>query len=379
MHFQPTVFCQLLQPVRRQVFHSAAVGRAKWVLSDWAHLIALVAAQIAGVRSLRDLERLLAHHQRALSHVAVGTVHRSTLADANRTRPTAPFEAVAAHLSGLIARHTPSLGRQALRLIDATRIHAGQTVREWAVDGAVKLHVVLDPILQRTVCFAVTGSRVNDITPAKQFPIEPGMIYVFDRGYYDFGFWAKLHAQHCRFVTRLKKNTPISDARPRRIAKQATHILDDRVGRLPSRLCSNRHNPFQAKVRIITVQISTGRVIDLLTNDLKTAAGDIARLYKARWAIELFFKWIKQNLKIRHFFGASRNAVTLQVIAALIAFLLVRLAQLLAFSSLTLQEAFRIIAATLLQRRPLHHLLHPPQPPPENHASQPAQLAFLIP
>jgi hypothetical protein len=249
-----------MQPICRRVLQTAAVGRAKWGLSDWGHLVALVAAQIAGVRSLRDLERLLAHHQRALSHLAVRAVHRSTLADANRTRPP----------------------------------------------------------------------------------------------------------------------TPISDARPRRIAKKATHILDDRVGRLPARLCGSRHNPFQAKVRVIRVEISTGRVIDLLTNDLKTAAVDIARLYKARWEVELFFKWIKQNLKIQHFFGASRNAVTLQVIAALIAFLLVRLAHLRTFSSLTLQEAFRIVGAMLMQRRALHEVLHPPQPPPAMPDPTLAQLTFHI-
>lgn len=371
MRFQPIVFTQLVQPICRSVFRKAVVGRTKWGLSDWAHLVSLVAAQIAAIRSLRDLERLLAHHLGAMRHLDVSAVHRSTLADANRTRPAAPFEAVASHLSGLIARNAPGLGRDALRLIDATRIHAGQMVREWAVDGAIKLHVAFDPILQRTVCFAVTAARVNDITPAKLFPIEAGLTYVFDRGYYDFSFWARLHLAGCRFVTRLKKNTPIRNAKPRRIPKRATHILGDRVGLLPRRLCNSRTNPFTVPVRVITVKISSGRVLELITNDLAAPACEIARLYKARWEIELFFKWIKQNLKIQHFFGSSRNAVTLQVIAALIGFLLVRLAQISARATLTLQEAFRIISATLLQRRPLNQLLHPPpRPPPRRYTLQ---------
>lgn len=377
MPFQPTVIGQLMKSLPRRVFEAAVEGRAKWGLSDWAHLVTLVMAQIAGVRSLRDLERLVAHHRGALSHLAVSGVRRSTLADANQTRSTVPFEAVAAHISGLIARHAPGLSREALRLVDATRIHAGQAVRDWAVDGALKLHVMLDPILQRTVCFAVTSARVNDITPAKLFPIEAGLTYVFDRGYYDFGFWARLHAAGCRFVTRLKKNTPISNARLRRVPRQATRVLSDSVGWLPMRLCHSRRNPFSAKVRVITVEISSGRIIELVTNDLKTPAVEIARLYKARWDIELFFKWIKQNLKIQHFLGTSRNAVTLQIIAALIGFLLVRLAQLLARSSLTLQEAFRIISAMLLQRRSLHDLLHP-LPSPTNPTGQHAQLALAI-
>ena len=135
MPFQPTVIGQLMKSLPRRVFEAAVEGRAKWGLSDWAHLVTLVMAQIAGVRSLRDLERLVAHHRGALSHLAVSGVRRSTLADANQTRSTVPFEAVAAHISGLIARHAPGLSREALRLVDATRIHAGQAVRDgrWMV------------------------------------------------------------------------------------------------------------------------------------------------------------------------------------------------------------------------------------------------------
>lgn len=367
MPFQPSVFGQLMKPLSRRVFDAAVVGRAKWGLSDWAHLVTMVMAHLSGARGMRELLRLIAHHQPGLRHLGVGQVCRSTLSDANALRATDPFEAVAMQLSAKVAALAPGVGREALRLIDATRIHAGEKVRHWAVDGAIKLHVMLDPILHRTVCFAVTSSRVNDITAAKQFPIEAGLTYVFDRGYYDFGFWAKLHAQRCRFVTRLKKNTPISNAKMRRVPKAASHILGDRVGLLPDRLSHSRSNPFQARVRVITVAITTGRVIELLTNDLKAPASEIARLYKMRWDIELFFKWIKQNLKIHHFFGTSRNAVTLQIIAALIAHLLVRLAQLQGLSELAEQAAFRLLGATLFQRRPANELLRPPTPiPPDS-------------
>jgi hypothetical protein len=376
MRFQPSVVQQLMQPVSRPVFKKATPGRAKWGLTDWAHLVVLVAAQMAGVRSLRDLVGLLAHHRGALRHLEVEKVHRSTLSDANRTRPTGPFEAVAAQLSAMVGQWSRGLGQEALRLIDATRIHAGQAVRHWAVDGSVKLHVVLDPVLQRVVCFAVTCSRVNDITPAKSFPIEKGLTYVFDRGYYDFGFWAKLNEAGCRFVTRLKSNTPVTTMRTRRIPNSADHVLEDRTGLLPKRLAASRRNPYQAAVRVIAVRIDNGRVLHLVTNDLQSPASEIARLYKARWDIELFFKWVKQNLKLQHFLGSSRNAVALQILAALIAFLLVRLAQLRAMSALAAQAAFRIISTALMQRRPIDELLHPPPPKPPEPAS--AQLAFVM-
>ncbi len=111
------------------------------------------------------------------------------------------------------------------------------------------------------------------------------------------------------------------------------------------------------------MKISTGRVLILVTNDLKASAGAIADLYKARWQIELFFRWIKQNLRLQRFLGSSHNAVSLQILAALIAFLLVRLAQLRGRTALSTQAAFRLIGAALMQRRSLDALLHPPPEP----------------
>jgi DDE family transposase/uncharacterized protein DUF4372 len=362
MPFQPTVLGQLIKSVPRRAFAAAVEGRRKWGLTEWAHLVTLVSAHLAGARSMRDLLRLLDHHQPALAHLGVGAVRRSTLSDANARRPTAPFEAVAAELCKAVGRLAPGLGRETLRLIDATRIHAGKAVEHWAVDGAVKLHVVFDPVASRTTCFAVTSSRINDVTAAKRFPIEPGARYVFDKGYYCFTFWANLAAVGCQFVTRLKSNTPVQITRTRRVPKAAPHILKDEIGFLPKRLAASRKNPFDRPVRLVTVQISTGRILTLVTNDLKSAATEIADLYKSRWEIELFFKWLKQNLKLHHFIGENRNAVTLQIIAAIIAHLLVRLAQLQGRSSLGAQAIFRLSALTLFQRRPLHHLLSKPPP-----------------
>lgn len=376
MPFQPTVFCQLVKSVPRRVFGAAVEGRAKWGLTEWSHLIALISAQLAGARSMRDLLRLLEHHRPALAHLGVGAVKRSTLSDANATRPTAPFEAVAAYLCGAVGRLAPGLGREALRLIDATRIHAGKTVQHWAIDGAIKLHVVFDPIAKRTTCFAVTSSRINDVTAAKRFPIEAGARYVFDKGYYCFTFWANLAAAGCQFVTRLKSNTPVRITRTRRVPKAASHILKDEVGHLPKRLAASRRNPFAAPVRLVTVRISSGRVLTLVTNDLRSPATEIADLYKARWEVELFFKWVKQNLRLHHFIGANRNAVTLQIIAAIIAHLLVRLAQLQGRSRLAAQAIFRLSSLTLFQRRPLTDILNTPAPRAEKTCPQ---LCLAIP
>jgi hypothetical protein len=363
MQYQSTVFGQLLKELPRGWFARAAArhktGRAKRQLEPWAHLISMVFAQLSGARGLREVERALERQAGVLAHLGVGAVRRSTLADANAGRPAGLFEEVAAYLSArLIGR---SVGREALRLIDATRIFAGKRVEQWS-RGGVKLHVVFDPDAERPTCFVVTSERVTDVAVAKSLPIEPGATYVFDRGYYDFGFWARLAQQGCRFVTRLKSNSPTSMIEERQASGDG--IVFDRVVRLSQRLASQRTNPMSGPIRMIGVQIQTGRQIILLSNDLDSPAIVIADLYKARWQVELFFKWVKQNLKLAHFFGTSCNAVTIQIMAALIAYLLLRAAQIHCQAAIGLQAIARLMPGFILARRPLRDLLTAPDPDP---------------
>ena len=375
MRYQSTVFGQLLKAVPRGWFEREArrhkSGRAKRELSAWGHVVTMVLAQLSGARSLRDLERIVERHPGVLPHLGLGSVRRSTLGDANASRPSGLFEAVAGRLSaGLAGKRT---GKEALRLIDATRIFAGKDVEAWA-KGGVKLHMTFDPRAERPTWFAVTSERVHDLTPLRAMPIEAGATYVFDKGYYDFAFWASLHDASCRFVTRLKKNSPTHTLRERK--PEGRGILFDRTVRLSERLASQRRNPFTAEVRVVGVTIDGGREITLLTNDLTAPATEIAALYKARWQIELFFKWLKQNLKIAHFLGTSKNAVTIQIMTALIAYLLLRIASLRRHPSLGLQAVARLLPATLLARRPFEDIL---TPVPKQTLSAPNQTQFQFP
>jgi hypothetical protein len=378
MPFHPSVLGQLVQPISRPRFQAAAGGRARWGLSDWAHLMTLVAAQLAGACSLRDLTRLLERHEGGLAHLGIKAVRRSTLADANAKRDPAAFEAVVAQLSERVAKEAPGLCREAVRLIDATRICAGKRVEAWSADGAVKLHVVHDPVLCRTTAFAVTPARTNDIVAARGFPIEPGATYVFDRGYYDFSFWARLAAAGCRFVTPLKKRTPIKVVETRPLSGDPTSpVLSDIIGTLPERLKSTRLNPCAGPLRVLEVRLeTTGRVMRLVSNDLTAPAEEIAELYKTRWRVELFFRWVKQNLKLRHFLGTGENAVRLQILAALIAHLIVRLAELRGRTTLGPQACARLVGAALFERRDLIALIRPP--PANRFPTQTPQLALAI-
>lgn len=153
----------------------------------------------------------------------------------------------------------------------------------------------------------VTSGQINDIVPAKEFPIEVGTTYVFDLGYYSFEWWQKLHDRKCRFVTRLKTNTRLQDTRDLPVP-EGGEILSDRIGYLSRHIMKGK-NPFTDPVREVVIQRDNNETLRLVTNDLKATARTIADLYKQRWEIELFFRWIKQNLKIRHLIGASENAV----------------------------------------------------------------------
>src|ERR1700736_1528486 len=195
-------------------------------------------------------------------------------------------------------------------------------------------------------------------------PIEPGATYVFDLGYYDYAWWAKLDAAQCRIVTRLKSNTPLAVVEELAVPADSA-ILSDRIGHLPARQGSGRNNPFQDPVREVRVKLDTGKVLRILSNDLDASAREIADLYKRRWAIELFFRWVKQTLKINHFVGVSENAVRIQITVALIAFLLLRLAH-EADPIVKSPLAFaRLIRANLMHRRAIATLLKEATPPPD--------------
>lgn len=349
-----------------QLAKRSAADRRVRTLPCWSQFVALVFAQLAGITSLRELIAALASHANHAYHLGLGPIRRSTLAEANAKRPLALYEAVLLTLLDRLQPRVAQGARDALRLVDATTIRLS-ALSEWARVGihhhAVKLHVAYDPKAGVPTFFEITEARVNDITVAKAMPIEAGATYVFDKGYYDFAFWAALDAAGCRFVTRRKVNTPLvvlATRPPRDPAIQA-----DVVGRLPGRLARNRRNPYARPVRLITVRRADGKTLDLLTNDLAADAREIAALYQARWQVELFFRWVKQNLKIKRFLGTSEHAVKLQILTALIAYLLLRLAQGALPARASLHHLARLVKVNLMHRKTLTDLLHPPPAAPD--------------
>lgn len=366
MRHHNSVFRDLLKRVPWDDFEAlaAAHGTDKHVrrLTTKSQLIALLYGQFSGAASLREIVGGLQSHSARLYHAGGRPVSRSTLADANRKRSSTVFSAL---FETLLARAQRGLRRtlgEATYLIDATPLALSGQGAQWAyfstrASGA-KLHVIYDADAERPVYAAVTPAKVNDIKVAQRMPVEAGATYVFDLAYYDYRWWADLDAAGCRIVTRFKKNTPLLEATERTVPNEG-NILSDRIGLLPQRQARSRKNPFSKQVREVSVKIETGKVLRILSNDLEAPAREIADLYKRRWAIELFFRWIKQNLKIRHFLGNSENAVRIQTAVALIAYLLLQLAKADQKAVQSPLAFTRLVRANLMHRKRIDRLLEP--------------------
>jgi hypothetical protein len=335
-------------------------------LSTKDQLVALLYGQLSGATSLREIVTGQESQRAHLYHVGARKALRSTLSDANRLRPAAVFSDLFATMVKRAHRGLRKNIAESVYLIDSTQVRLSGLSSGWAhysagVCGA-KLHVIYDPDADHPIYAAVTPSRTNDISVAQVMPLVPGATYVFDLGYYDYGWWAKMDAAGCRIVTRFKSNTRLAAVAELPVP-EGSAILSDRIGRLPERLSHSRCNPFQDPVREVRVKADNGKTLRILCNDLDATAQEIADLYKRRWAIELFFRWVKQTLKIRHFLGTSENAIRIQIAVALIAFLLLRLAQATQSIIASPLEFARLIRINLMLRRQIGRLLSVEPPP----------------
>jgi putative transposase len=367
MRYLHSVFASLLKPISRRQL-AAAVERHDGNAYDktfktWDHLVALVFAQLGGVDSLRELATVWnanAHHH---YHLGVGRLARSTLADANGRRPVAIFADIFERLSGLADRVLKREGAQMLRLIDATPIPLDDLVTWADWNGrtrGLKLHVVYDPVADHPHRIAITPANVNDVTVGQQVPIEAGATYVFDKAYCNYAWWTRLHDGNAYFLTRKKQNARLEVMRWRSLRKRKGDgftVIDD----ADVKLVTQGHSKLEIPLRRIHVKRDDGAKLILITNDMSRCAVEIAALYKMRWQIELLFRWIKQHLKLRKFLGRSENAIRLQLIAAMIAYLLLRIA---ARQSRAVMPAIRfaeLVAHSLFARKAIARIDKPPE------------------
>jgi IS4 transposase len=363
-----SIFGCILKPISRRWF-AGVVARHEADAYDksfrsWDHLTLLVFAQFSGIDSLRGLEAAWnanAHHH---YHLGVGEISRSTVSDANARRPLAVFSETFAMLSGLAGRRSKRDGEALLSLIDLSPIPLGRLV-DWAKwNGRIrglKLHVVYEPACDNPTHIEITDANINDMEIGEQFPIKPGFTHVFDKGYCKYRWWTAIHEADATFVTRQKTTSRFRAVSWRKLRKRrgdGFRIVDDAEVKFVSKGDSTLAIPMRR------VRRHDGSKITLVTNDMERPAVEIAGFYKARWQIELLFRWIKQHLHIRNFLGRNPNAIRLQLVAAMIAFILLRLAARENLVKIPIIRFAGLLAARLFMRATIAQIDKPPDTHP---------------
>tara|TARA_R110002124_G_scaffold216847_1_gene382647 strand:+ start:111 stop:1286 length:1176 start_codon:yes stop_codon:yes gene_type:complete len=338
--FTSSIFAQLLKLIPRDTVARLVDqhGSDRWRKSfrTWDHVVAMLAVQFSGAGSLRDLETILNSHKEHLYHLGSKRVSRSTLSEANQTRGHEVFRDLAVSMLPLARRDAGEL-KDVVSILDASPIRLAGRGHDWADETCtwahnqgLKLHVQFAPAAEQVEFVEVSNGNVNDITVGREISLEAGRIYVFDKGYCDYNWWNDIAEAGSGFVTRLKTNAAFAVKKERKIANsQAGYILADQIIELTNaKPRAGKVNHLAGKpLRLIEIPHPGGKNkrFWIVSNDLTSSADQIADWYKQRWAIELLFKWLKQNLKIKRFIGESRNAILIQIYVAIIAYVLLKL------------------------------------------------------
>lgn len=376
-----TILNQLLNFLPRQRFQKT-VDRHKGdyrtrSLRCWDQLVVMLFSQLSGRHSLRDLVDTFNSKQSYHYHLGTREISRSSLAEANSKRPRMIFQETFYYLLEQVRdRVSGKDANEMIRLIDSSTIDLNLNQFEWAqfrsTKAGIKLHTVYDPHARVPVFFEMTAAKMNDRKALDKLPMMPGMTYVVDRAYNDYSWYYSLDQQNSVFVGRMKTNARYEVIET--LPTLGEGVVSDELIRL-SAIKAKKDCPITLR-RITFTRSEDQKQLVFITNDLKRSAVEIAALYKQRWQIELFFKWIKQNLKIKRFIGRSENAVIIQVLVAMIAYLLLRLTQLAGYSTLSLQKIARLVSVNLTSRRSILELLNPSPTKPPTRCESEMQRSF---
>jgi hypothetical protein len=336
-------------------------------LNTWNQLVALLYAQATYKDSLREIETGLLLHQGTWHHLGVGSVAKSTLSDANTRRSYKIFEKLFYELLGRCKNITPQRKftfKNALYSLDATIVNLCLSSFKWAkyskLKGALKVHTLLNNRTAIPELITITNGNVADITAAKKlsFSLEKGSIIVYDRAYIDYSWWNRLDKGGLFFVSRVKSSLRIDIIGQHKSKENKVDnsiLADDIVMCGEYQGMKKYEGKTMRRVRILDKEKS--QIYEYLTNNFELPAEDIALIYKERWQIELFFKWIKQNLKIKTFLGVSKNAVLTQIWVAMIYYLLLSYIKFQTKFNKSLLELTRMVREVLLNRINLIDLL----------------------
>ncbi len=360
-----TIFSQILKLVPRHEFETLAKqhhsGRSFRTASRWSQFVSLSMAQLSGRNSLRDIVENLSAQMHRLYHLGSAKLSRSNLSRINEDKPYALYEALFGKLlnrcQGKVPGHNFRFNNP-LYSLDASTIDLCLSVFPWAefrtTKGAIKLHVGLNHSGHIPEFVTVTDGKVGDVTVGRTINFPKGSIVAIDRGYNDYAWYNQLTEKGIFFVTRLKSNAKTRIVQRHSVLKNKGLTSDHTIeftGMHTAKKC-----PVQLR-RIGYRDPETGKRYIFLTNNFKLAAKTIADIYKARWDVELFFKWVKQNLKIKAFIGTSKNAVMTQIWIAMCVYLLLAFIKFQSKLKKSMQQILRLLQLNLFEKRDLMALL----------------------
>jgi hypothetical protein len=365
----------------RLVRETKAEHRSKG-LSSWTQFVAMLFCQLGRAHSLREIEGGLRTCEGKLAHLGIEAPVRSSLAYANQHRPWQLYERLFHALFEKVAAKV--VGKRKFRFknklvsLDSTTIDLCLSMYDWAkfcrTKGAVKLHLVLDHDGYLPKFAVITDGKVSDVEIARRIEFAPGTIVVEDRGYTDYALYARWTESGVYFVSRLPANADFEVVEERSVAP-GQNILKDQIIRLGDSYGWQKCPHLLRRVEV--VHEDTGEIVVFITNHYSLAASTIAAIYKDRWQIELFFKALKQNLKIKTFVGTSANAVKTQIWTALIAMLLLRYLQLSSRFGWSLANLVALLRMNLFTHRDLMAWLDQPFATPPDPEDDP-QIALAL-
>jgi len=378
-----TVFSQILNLIPRHEFETLATkhhsGRSFRTASRWSQFVTMAMAQLSGRNSLRDIVENISAQAHRLYHLGSAKLTRSNLSRINQDKPYALYEALFGKLlsrcQGMAPGHDFRFDNP-LYSLDASTIDLCLSAFPWAdfrtTKGAIKLHVALNHAGYLPEFVTITDGKTSDIEVGRALEFPKGSMVAIDRGYNDYAWYNQLTEKEIFFVTRLKSNAKTRIVSRRTVLSGKGLTSDQTIlftGAQTAKKC-----PIQLR-RIGYRDPETGKHYVFLTNNFKLAAKTIADLYKARWQVELFFKWIKQNLKIKSFIGTSKNAVMTQIWIALCVYLLLAFIKFQSKLKKSMQQILRLLQLNLFEKRDLMALLR--DDPPLDRKTAINQMAFL--
>jgi Domain of unknown function (DUF4372)/Transposase DDE domain len=380
-----SIFSQLLQLFPRLEFEQLVrrhrAERHARGFTCWGQFIAMLFCQLGQAHSLREICGGLAACEGKLRHLGLPEApKRSTLAYANAHRPWELFQSVFEQLyqrcQGLVGAERRFRFRYRLLTLDSTMIDLCASLYDWAAykrtKGAVKLHLLLDHQGFLPQLVVITPGKVQEIEVARRLRFQPGTILIFDRGYVDYQWFEDLTRQGVFFVTRLRYDAHYR-VRERRPVPQRGHIRCDQIVHLGSRWY-RQPSPLR---RIVVEVPEWEHPLVLLTNHLGLGSTTVARIYRDRWQVEVFFRALKQNLRVKSFVGTSANALKIQIWTALIALLLLKYLQLRASYGWSLSNLVALLRQQLFAYRDLFAWLNQPFEPPPDPFPAAVQLSLL--